>query len=436
MHTRTAAAWLVLSLCGAPALAAPPTDEQIDKAAKAMNDLFESMKGSFDEAAVRKLASEQIATIDLSRASLAQIKKLQDSEILMFAGKNAEISDRLAEIAKDPGAEGAIAAALRTSFITERASDDQPVDVQKRLRENTASIFRAALEHPGVAASFKTDSRETVLASLGSLSPKTGALVVESILKLDSSIGPGMHRHSIAALPSVVRCLAGIEGVEAAQRDAMRMKIASVIDAALSDASTDAPTKKWLERGRAYINGAHAKGELLNHAAPSVEFLWSTLPGSPKSLADLKGKVVVLDFWATWCGPCIGSFPHVRELQKRYAESDVVILGVTSVQGAFISYAGPEGGNAKSTDTKGKPEVEFEMMPAFIKTMNMTWSVAFSKQDVFNPDFGIQGIPSAAIIDCQGKVRHAGLHPGVDPEHKYELIDALLKEAGKPTPGK
>ena len=51
--------------------------------------------------------------------------------------------------------------------------------------------------------------------------------------------------------------------------------------------------------------------------------------GKPISLKDFRGKVVMIDFWATWCGPCIASIPHVKEIKKKYASSDLIILGVS-----------------------------------------------------------------------------------------------------------
>lgn len=155
--------------------------------------------------------------------------------------------------------------------------------------------------------------------------------------------------------------------------------------------------------------------------APELHFKWATRDGL-KTLSSLKGKVVVLDFWATWCGPCIASFPQVRELVEHYAGAEVVVVGVTSIQG-FVANL-----EAQRIDTKDNPEKEIGLMPAFIKAKDMTWAVAFSDEQVFNPDYGVTGIPHMTIIAPDGTVRHNDLHPAMPLAQKTEKIDAILKE--------
>ena len=107
---------------------------------------------------------------------------------------------------------------------------------------------------------------------------------------------------------------------------------------------------------------------------------------------------------------------------------DVAIIGVTSVQGRHYPGDGPP------VDCTDDPEKEMGLMPAFIETKNMTWTVAFSEQEVFNPEYGLRGIPHVAIIDAEGKVRYNGLHPASPLEEKTAKIDKLLAEAGLEVP--
>jgi thiol-disulfide isomerase/thioredoxin len=168
---------------------------------------------------------------------------------------------------------------------------------------------------------------------------------------------------------------------------------------------------------------------LTGKPAPSLHFNWSSRPGL-KTLADLKGQVVVLDFWATWCGPCISSFPTVREHVAHFKGSPVTFLGVTSIQG-FVSNLEPG-----RIETKGDPQKEMGLMPAFMKAKEMTWDVVFSEEKVFNPEYGIQGIPYIAILAPDGTVRHAGMNPHDPNARIVEKVTALLEEFKLPLPGK
>lgn len=205
----------------------------------------------------------------------------------------------------------------------------------------------------------------------------------------------------------------GMEMITAVKKDYPGTKPAALVD-------------RLLEQQERADAAKAASAALIGKSAPELHFQWSSAEGL-KTLSDLKGKVAVLDFWATWCGPCLSSFPQIREHVARFKDAPVKFVGVTSIQG-FVANMGPR------IDTKGDPEKEMALMPEFMKAKEMTWDVVFSEEAVFNPDYGIQGIPFLAIIAPDGTVRHAGLHPGDPSADVAGKIEAILKEFKLPLP--
>jgi thiol-disulfide isomerase/thioredoxin len=176
------------------------------------------------------------------------------------------------------------------------------------------------------------------------------------------------------------------------------------------------------------MQARQAQADLIGKPAPELNFIWSNPAGFTR-LSALRGKVVVLDFWATWCGPCVATFPQLRELAAHYRGADVVVLGVTSLQG-YVAGLTPA-----RIDTKGDPGKEFAATAEFIKAKDMTWPVVFTEERVFNPQYGVRGIPHLTIIAPDGTVRHNGLHPGLPLADKVRKIDQILAEFAKPAGG-
>ena len=118
--------------------------------------------------------------------------------------------------------------------------------------------------------------------------------------------------------------------------------------------------------------------------APAISATdWLNTP--PLSLGKLRGKIVVVEFWATWCPPCRKSIPHLVELHKTYREKGVVLIGLTD-----------------ETKTKVEP---------FAAEMGMTYAVGCGSRS--KSAYGVRGIPHAFVVDVAGKVVWRG-HPASD----------------------
>jgi thiol-disulfide isomerase/thioredoxin len=131
---------------------------------------------------------------------------------------------------------------------------------------------------------------------------------------------------------------------------------------------------------------------------------WYNNDGKAVNLADLKGKVTVVEFWATWCPPCRKSIPHLNKLHKKYKDKGVVIIGLS---------------NEKS-DTVQK----------FVKKQDMKYIVGAGSKS--GTAYGVRGIPTAFVIGADGTLLWQG-HPMNGLE---KALEKAVKSVETATPTK
>ena len=416
-HVRFCAALALLGTATA-LIAAPPSDEQVDQCIKAYDDAMAAQKPTtFPE--VKKIATEALGDISVEEMSAGQIGRIfSHAPLLQYADAYPKAQQRLRSFMSDRGADGAIASAILFAEDFRAATEDAT-----RLE-----VIRRTLGHPAFDKAVQAGVAGNVLASLGRLTPEVAAQASAEITSLERFLTPEYADNMARAYIEYLEAYAAAAPDRLDDIKRVRERMATLATEVANN-STEEHQAKFYKGVASYLNGAFARGELVGYKAPEVTITWSSDP-SLSSLGALKGQVVILDFWATWCGPCVGSFPNVRELVEHYKGYPVKIVGVTSLQGYHMDSEAAE----KRIDTAGNPQKEYDLMASYLKSRNLTWPVVFSAEEVFNPEYGVRGIPHVAIIGADGKVRHNGLHPADPLAHKCELIDALLREAGLPTP--
>jgi thiol-disulfide isomerase/thioredoxin len=157
------------------------------------------------------------------------------------------------------------------------------------------------------------------------------------------------------------------------------------------------------------------------------------LNGKPVKLADLKGKVVLLDFWAVWCGPCIRTFPQMKAWNQEYKDKGLEIVGVTPYNfegGRNLRFDKGTGKLAQATKvTKEQEQDLLKDFAEYHKLEHRLMAVPLSDWRKVGGDYNVRSIPHAVLIDRKGTVRMVKVGSGEDNAKAIEeMIKKLIDE--------
>jgi thiol-disulfide isomerase/thioredoxin len=127
---------------------------------------------------------------------------------------------------------------------------------------------------------------------------------------------------------------------------------------------------------------------------PAPDFTLAAADGKPLQLSAFRGKLVYLDFWASWCAPCRRSFPWMNAMQEKYGSGGLVVLGVNVDQ--------------------RRPDAD-----RFLAQVPAQFTIGYDPQGAAPKLYGIKGMPSSLLIDQEGRVLYS--HAGFRDEERDEL---------------
>jgi thiol-disulfide isomerase/thioredoxin len=172
--------------------------------------------------------------------------------------------------------------------------------------------------------------------------------------------------------------------------------------------------------------------DLIGKPAPDWQADFA-LNGKTVNLADLKGKVVLVDFWAVWCPPCRAVFPKLNDLHTTYKDKGLVVVGVTSYQEQFDFDKDTKAVKRLAAGQKLTGLQEQEMLKTFAESFKLEYRLVVLPRDeyskVVSKGYMCRAIPQAVVIDRKGNVRLVKVGSGdANAKAIEEMIKTLLDE--------
>ena len=188
----------------------------------------------------------------------------------------------------------------------------------------------------------------------------------------------------------------------------------------LPSAQIYAGAARWLAENEredliARVTNETLPNEAATITAPEINIA-AWIDQKPLRLSELRGRVVLLDFWATWCGPCRITMPKLKTLHERFKKDGLVVIGLTQ----FFGRAG------RIVVT---PAEELEFLRAYKKELKLPYAFAVANDANNDLRYGVRVIPTAFVLDRRGRVRHISVGASdAGDETLTEVIKKLLTE--------
>jgi tetratricopeptide (TPR) repeat protein len=358
-------------------------------------------------------------------AAIGALKRFLSADQTAVPGKLAQAARYiLIQLAAKDGAleeaEKALADYLR--------GEPQPPPVERVTVEKALALaYRKAGKLDRAAAHAEEAFKATRLVPPDAKNPTAQgySIYTAGSALVDIYLDAGKSAEALAVLEEMRRLALGIPSgklyVEATMRLALvlitsgrKAEAVKMVDDSITNATANVKNQK--EQG-VILNGLRSKRDhlrLQGEIAPEISIdKW--IDQTPVKLADLRGQVVLLDFWATWCGPCVAAFPNLKTWHDKYKDKGFVILGVTK-------YFGEAEGREVT------PAQELLFLRKFTKEHALPYGFAVADTNVNDESYSVTSLPTTVLIDRRGHIRFIETGSGGNTEEIAAAIERLINE--------
>lgn len=174
----------------------------------------------------------------------------------------------------------------------------------------------------------------------------------------------------------------------------------------------------------AYFEDLQQRLDLIGRRTPELEILRVFNADSAFTLDRTLGRITVIDFWATWCAPCVTGYGELRGLMSEFGDDDIAVVGITSLQGLYYDIeTGEQAGSLEDPIPRAR---ELELTAEYIDKHGMAWPCLVADGPALDSTYHTYGYPTYTVLDGEGIVRFVRMGAGKQRQIQ-RMIEKLME---------